>query len=166
MSSTVSLFSEMMPTPLAIALAVMGWSRCSVSVPVSRPNVVARSQGRNFSLNFHLEANISVLVSIEAKILALFSVLVSGFLSRSQSRSQELCPGGRFRLAERDRLVVGGWSRVVMGWSPVTMITLMPAERHLATASGTAARGGSIIDMSPTKRSPVSGKFWSSASNG
>ena len=43
--------------------------------------------------------------------------------------------------------------------------TLMPAERHLVTASGTAARGGSIIDNSPTNRSPVSGKFSSSASN-
>ena len=41
----------------------------------------------------------------------------------------------------------------------------MPAERHFATASGTAARGGSIIDMSPTKRSPVRGKFSASASN-
>lgn len=30
--------------------------------------------------------------------------------------------------------------------------TLMPAERHLPTASGTAARGGSIIDIRPTKQ--------------
>merc|ERR1719414_2734809 len=37
----------------------------------------------------------------------------------------------------------------VIGWSPVTMITLIPADRHLVTASGTAALGGSIIDMSP-----------------
>jgi len=44
-------------------------------------------------------------------------------------------------------------------------VTLIPADRHLATASGTAARGGSIIDMSPTKRRPVSGKFSASASN-
>ena len=38
----------------------------------------------------------------------------------------------------------------VIGWSPVTMMTLMPALLHLATASGTAARGGSIMDMRPT----------------
>ena len=41
----------------------------------------------------------------------------------------------------------------------------MPADRHLATASGTAARGGSIMDISPTNRSPVNGKFSVSASN-
>jgi len=45
------------------------------------------------------------------------------------------------------------------------LYTLMPAERHLATASGTAALGGSIIDMRPTKRSPVNGKFSASESN-
>merc|ERR1719228_1798629 len=48
----------------------------------------------------------------------------------------------------------------VMGWSPVTMITLIPAERHLATASGTAARGGSIMDMSPTKRNCSGNSFF------
>ena len=52
----------------------------------------------------------------------------------------------------------------VMGWSPVTMMTLIPAERHLETASGTAARGGSIMEMRPTKRRPSSGKLGSSAS--
>merc|ERR1712110_1208502 len=30
----------------------------------------------------------------------------------------------------------------VMGWSPVTMMTLIPADLHLTTASGTAAFGG------------------------
>nr|CAD7408667.1 unnamed protein product [Timema poppensis] len=53
----------------------------------------------------------------------------------------------------------------VMGWSPVTMITWIPADRHLDTASGTAARGGSIIDIRPTKRRLVNGKLGSSASN-
>lgn len=43
--------------------------------------------------------------------------------------------------------------------------TLMPALRHLPTASGTAARGGSIMDMSPTKQSFSVGKFSSSVSN-
>merc|ERR1719433_1554917 len=38
----------------------------------------------------------------------------------------------------------------VMGWSPVTMMTLIPADLHLVTASGTAALGGSIMDISPT----------------
>ena len=54
----------------------------------------------------------------------------------------------------------------VIGWSPVTIMTLIPADRHLDTASGTAARGGSIMDMSPTNRSPVRGKLGSSQSNG
>src|SRR6218665_319160 len=54
----------------------------------------------------------------------------------------------------------------VIGWSPVIIMTLMPAERHFDTASGTAALGGSIIDMSPTKRRPVRGKFSSSPSPG
>jgi hypothetical protein len=43
---------------------------------------------------------------------------------------------------------------------------LMPAERHLETASGTAARGGSIMDMRPTKRRPSMGKLTSSELNG
>ena len=40
----------------------------------------------------------------------------------------------------------------------------MPALLHLPTASGTAARGGSIMDMRPTKRRPVTGKLGPSAS--
>lgn len=36
-------------------------------------------------------------------------------------------------------------------------LPLMPAERHFATASGTAALGGSIMDMRPTNRMPVIG---------
>jgi hypothetical protein len=39
------------------------------------------------------------------------------------------------------------------------MMTLIPADRHLETASGTAARGGSIIAMSPTNLNPFNGKF-------
>lgn len=38
-------------------------------------------------------------------------------------------------------------------------VTLMPAERHLPTASGTAARGGSIMEMRPRKQSRSVGKF-------
>mmetsp|Transcript_8580 Transcript_8580/g.28243 ORF Transcript_8580/g.28243 Transcript_8580/m.28243 type:complete len:251 (+) Transcript_8580:1829-2581(+) len=47
----------------------------------------------------------------------------------------------------------------VPGWSPVTMITLMPAVLHLATAPGTASRGGSIRAIMPRKMSgsPESG---------
>lgn len=52
----------------------------------------------------------------------------------------------------------------VMGWSPVTMMTLIPAERHLPTASGTAARGGSIMDIRPRKQRFSVGKFTSSVS--
>lgn len=43
-------------------------------------------------------------------------------------------------------------------------ITLMPAERHLPTASGTAARGGSIMEIRPRKQSFSVGKFMSSQS--
>lgn len=43
-------------------------------------------------------------------------------------------------------------------------VTLMPAERHLPTASGTAARGGSIMEMRPRKQSCIVGKFMSSQS--
>lgn len=46
----------------------------------------------------------------------------------------------------------------------VEPITLIPAERHLPTASGTAARGGSIMEMRPRKQSCSVGKFVSSAS--
>jgi len=44
--------------------------------------------------------------------------------------------------------------------------TLMPAERHLPTASGTAARGGSIMEMRPRKHSCSVGKLVSSLSKG
>lgn len=43
--------------------------------------------------------------------------------------------------------------------------TLIPALRHLPTASGTAALGGSIMEMSPTKQRFSTGKFTSSVSN-
>lgn len=43
--------------------------------------------------------------------------------------------------------------------------TLIPALRHLPTASGTAARGGSIMDMSPTKQRLFMGKLISSVLN-
>lgn len=45
------------------------------------------------------------------------------------------------------------------------MDTLMPAERHFPTASGTAARGGSIMEIKPRKQSWLTGKFTSSQSN-
>lgn len=44
--------------------------------------------------------------------------------------------------------------------------TLIPELRHFMTASGTVARGGSIIEMRPTKHRSFSGKFPLSASNG
>ena len=44
-------------------------------------------------------------------------------------------------------------------WSPVTIITLIPAILHLATASLTPSLGGSSIATNPTKVRPVKGKF-------
>lgn len=43
--------------------------------------------------------------------------------------------------------------------------TLIPALRHLVTASGTVDRGGSIMDKSPTKQRLEVGKFTVSTSN-
>lgn len=57
-----------------------------------------------------------------------------------------------------------GFSGTTMKGEYVEPITLMPAERHLPTASGTAARGGSIMEMRPRKQSCSVGKFMSSAS--
>uniref|UniRef100_A0A915KCL4 Uncharacterized protein n=1 Tax=Romanomermis culicivorax TaxID=13658 RepID=A0A915KCL4_ROMCU len=49
---------------------------------------------------------------------------------------------------------------------PNLKLTWMPADLHLATASGTAALGGSIMEIKPTKRNPSKGKLgFSSASN-
>lgn len=45
------------------------------------------------------------------------------------------------------------------------ILTLMPALRHLETASGTVERGGSIMDRSPTKHRLEVGKFMESVSN-
>lgn len=42
--------------------------------------------------------------------------------------------------------------------------TRMPAVRHLSTASGTVARGGSIMETSPAKQRPLLGKFMASTS--
>lgn len=44
--------------------------------------------------------------------------------------------------------------------------TLIPALRHLDTASGTVERGGSIMDKSPTKHRLEVGKFMESVSKG
>lgn len=38
----------------------------------------------------------------------------------------------------------------VTGWSPVTMTTLIPADRHLRTAKGTESLGGSVSERTPT----------------
>mmetsp|Transcript_12652 Transcript_12652/g.39928 ORF Transcript_12652/g.39928 Transcript_12652/m.39928 type:complete len:222 (+) Transcript_12652:1460-2125(+) len=47
----------------------------------------------------------------------------------------------------------------VMAWSPVTMNTLMRARLHLATASGTPSRGGSMREKRPAKVSPSVSKL-------
>lgn len=57
-----------------------------------------------------------------------------------------------------------GFSGPPMKVEYVEPITLIPAERHLPTASGTAARGGSIMEMRPRKQSCSMGKFVSSQS--
>ncbi|HRI33568.1 MAG TPA: hypothetical protein PLD02_07425 [Saprospiraceae bacterium] len=38
----------------------------------------------------------------------------------------------------------------VTGWSPVTMITLIPADLHFKTAKGTESLGGSLRESTPT----------------
>mmetsp|Transcript_34993 Transcript_34993/g.79789 ORF Transcript_34993/g.79789 Transcript_34993/m.79789 type:complete len:207 (+) Transcript_34993:976-1596(+) len=52
----------------------------------------------------------------------------------------------------------------VLGWSPVTIMTLMPAALQSSTAWGTASLGGSTRAMRPTKVRLLVGKFISSAS--
>lgn len=47
----------------------------------------------------------------------------------------------------------------VGGWSPVTIITLIPADLHFLTANGTDYLGGSIKDKRPTKTNPYIGKL-------
>ncbi len=59
----------------------------------------------------------------------------------------------KHRKEERDHLL--GMSK---------RLTLIPADRHLPTASGTAARGGSIMDMRPTKQRLSVWKLTSSVS--
>lgn len=39
----------------------------------------------------------------------------------------------------------------VTGWSPVTIITLTPADLHFKTAKGTESLGGSAKERTPTK---------------
>ena len=47
---------------------------------------------------------------------------------------------------------------------PVTMITLMPAVLHFATAPGTASRGGSTNAMRPKKMRPSPDFGWGGSS--
>lgn len=47
----------------------------------------------------------------------------------------------------------------VTGWSPVTIITLMPAAWHFRTAKGTVSLGGSVKDRIPTKHCYLNGKL-------
>ena len=65
---------------------------------------------------------------------------------------------------------IGSWSKLriptdfaialaVEGWSPVIIITLIPAAWHLAMASGTVALGGSIKDTKPRSLNPDRGKL-------
>lgn len=47
----------------------------------------------------------------------------------------------------------------VGAWSPVTIMTLIPADLHLLTAQGTDSLGGSISEISPTKVNSFKGKL-------
>jgi hypothetical protein len=47
----------------------------------------------------------------------------------------------------------------VKGWSPVIIMTRMPAFLQRSTASGTPFLGGSMSEMSPTKQYPSCGIF-------
>lgn len=47
----------------------------------------------------------------------------------------------------------------VGGWSPVTMMTLMPADLHFLTANGTVYLGGSIRERRPTNTKFYIGKL-------
>lgn len=51
----------------------------------------------------------------------------------------------------------------VSGWSPVIIMTRMPAFLQRSTASGTPFLGGSMSEMSPTKVYPSCGTFSSSS---
>ncbi len=47
----------------------------------------------------------------------------------------------------------------VGGWSPVTMMTLIPADWHFFIANGTDYFGGSINEIKPTKMKFSTGKL-------
>ena len=47
----------------------------------------------------------------------------------------------------------------VGGWSPVTMITLIPADWHFFMANGTVYFGGSIKEINPTNTNFSRGKL-------
>ena len=53
----------------------------------------------------------------------------------------------------------------VTGWSPVTIITLIPAAWHFKTANGTESLGGSVSETTPTKHCCVKGKLGLSTLN-
>ncbi len=137
-SSTVSLPSEMIPTPLAMALAVIGWS------PVT---MITYNE-------YHRHIYIQILLST--------STLLSK-INMNHKMSKNIPVEILYRSC-------GYFHSQIHIYESFNnnehFFTLIPADRHFPTASGTAARGGSIIDISPTNLSPVSGKFSSSASNG
>ena len=47
----------------------------------------------------------------------------------------------------------------VTGWSPVTITTFIPADRHLSTANGTESLGGSLNERTPTNVWLLKSKF-------
>mmetsp|Transcript_2233 Transcript_2233/g.8633 ORF Transcript_2233/g.8633 Transcript_2233/m.8633 type:complete len:207 (-) Transcript_2233:2077-2697(-) len=61
-------------------------------------------------------------------------------------------------------LTMRAMAEAVVGWSPVTITTRIPARWHESTASGTAGRGGSMRATMPTKTSFLWACFRKSAS--
>ena len=53
----------------------------------------------------------------------------------------------------------------VTGWSPVTIITLIPAAWHFKTENGTESLGGSVNETIPTKHCCLNGKLGCSTLN-
>lgn len=89
----------------------------------------------------------SLITALEAILSSFGSVPGSKKLSASSTEPRDQWFSGAALTAETVRLA-----------------TLMPAERHFPTASGTAARGGSIMEMRPRKQSRSVGKFMPSQS--
>mmetsp|Transcript_49857 Transcript_49857/g.69207 ORF Transcript_49857/g.69207 Transcript_49857/m.69207 type:complete len:204 (-) Transcript_49857:851-1462(-) len=95
-----------------------------------------------------------------------WSPLITTALQSSELMSHGClpCSSASVSAVGTSRMMPTCWAMAlaVMGWSPVTITTLMCASVQVCTASGTAARGGSISAVRPRKVMPSSGKLGSS----